>query len=96
MAKFKLKLKKTRKNTRPARYDLYQIPFEFVVAVMNRFKGLDLINNVPEELWTEIQTIVQEVVTKTIAQKNRCKKAVWLSEEALQATEHICSHGKAY
>ena len=50
IAKFKLKLKKTRKNTRPARYDLYQIPFEFVVAVMNRFKGLDLINNVPEEL----------------------------------------------
>jgi len=50
MAKFKLKLKKIRKNTRPARYDLYQIPFEFVVAVINRFKGLDLINNMPEEL----------------------------------------------
>ena len=58
MAKLKLKLKKTRKNTRPARYDLYQIPDEFVVAVMNRFKGLDLINNVPEELWTEVHNTV--------------------------------------
>ena len=67
-----------------ARYDLNQIPCEYAVEVMNWFKGLDLLNNVPEELWTEVQNIVHETVNKTIPKKKKSKKAKWLSEEALQ------------
>ena len=65
------------------RYDLNQIPYEYIVEVTNRFKGLDMIENVPEELWTEVHNIVQEVMTKTMPKKKKCKKAKWLSEEAL-------------
>ena len=86
-AKFRLKLKKTRKNNRPARYDLNQIPYEFAVEVMNRFKGLDLINNVPEELGTEVRNIVQKAANKTIPKKKKSKRVKWLSEEALQIVE---------
>ena len=82
IAKFRLKLKKVGKATRPFRYDLNQIPYVYRVEVTNRFKGLDLVDSVPEELWLEVHKIVQEVVTKTIPKKNKCKKAKWLSEEA--------------
>ena len=88
-AKFR-KLQKTRKNNRPGRYDLNQIPCEFAVEVTNRFKGLDLFNGVPEELWTVVRNIVQEVVNKTTphpSKKKKSKKAKWLSEEALQIAE---------
>ena len=84
MAKFRLKLKKVGKTTRPFRYDLNQIPYDYTVEVTNRFKGLDLIDRVPEELWTEVCDIVQEAVIKTIPKKKKCKKAKWLSEEVLQ------------
>jgi len=77
-------LKKVRKTTRPFRYDLNQIPYNYTVKVTNRFKGLDLIDRVPEELWMEVRDIVQEAVIKTIPKKKKCKKAKWLSEEALQ------------
>ena len=83
IAKFRLKLKKVWKTTRPFRYDLNQIPYDYTVEVTNRFKGLDLIDRVPEELWTEVHDIVQEAVIKTIPKKKKCKKAKWLSEEAL-------------
>ena len=86
-AKFRLKLKKVGKTTRPFRYDLNQIPYHYTVEVRNRFKGLDLTDRVPEELWTEILDIVQEAVIKTIPKKKKCKKAKWLSEEALQIAE---------
>ena len=69
------------------RYDLNQVPYDFTVEVTNRFKGLHLIDRMPEELWTEVCNIVQEVVTKTIPKKKKCKKAKWLSEEALQTAE---------
>ena len=75
------------KTTRPVRYNLNQIPYEYIVEVMNRFKGLDLVNRVPKELWTEVHNIVQEAANKTIPEKRKCKKAKWLSEEALQITE---------
>ena len=65
-------------------YDLNQIPYNYTVEVTNRFKGLDMIDRVPEELWTEIRDIVQEAGMKTICKKKKCKKAKWLSEEALQ------------
>jgi len=65
-------------------YDLNQIPYNYTVEVTNRFKGLDMIDRVPEELWTEIRDIVQEAGMKTISKKKKCKKAKWLSEEALQ------------
>ena len=68
-------LKKVGKTTRPIRYDLNQIPYDFTVEVRNRFKGLDLIDRVPEELWTEVHDIVQEAVIKTIPKKKKCKKA---------------------
>ena len=84
IAKFRLKLKKVGKTTRPLRYDLNQIPYDYTVEVRNRFKGLDLIDRVPEELWTEVRDIVQETVIKTIPKKKKCKKARWLSEEALR------------
>ena len=83
IAKFKLKLKKVGKTTRPSRYDLNQIPYDYTVEVKNRFKGLDLIDRVPEELWTEVHDIVQEAVIKTMPKKKKCKKAK-LSEVALQ------------
>ena len=84
IAKFILKLKKVGKTTRLFRYDLNQIPYDYTVEVRNRFKGLDLIDRVPHELWTEVHDIVQEAVIKTIPKKKKCKKAKWLSEEALQ------------
>ena len=87
IAKFRLKLKKVEKTTRPLRYDLNQIPYDYTVEVINRLKGLDLIDRVPEELWTGVCGIVQEVVIKTIPKKKKCKKAKWLSEEALQIAE---------
>ena len=80
-------MKKVGKTTRQFRYDLYQIPYDYTVEVRNRFKGLDLIDRVPEELWTEVRDIVQETVIKTIPKKNKCKKAKWFSEDALQIAE---------
>ena len=82
--KFRLKLKKVGKTTRPFRYDLNQISYDYRVEEMNRFKGLDLVDIVPEELWMKVQNIVQEAMTKTIPKKKKCKKAKWLSEEALK------------
>ena len=78
---------KVGKTIRPFQYDLNQIPCNYTVEVTNRFKGLDLIDRVPEELWTEVCNTVQEAVIKTIPKKKRCKKAKWLSEEALQIAE---------
>ena len=72
------------KTTRPFRYDLSQIPYDYTVEVRNRFKGLDLIDSMPDELWTEIHDIVQETGIKTIPKKKKYKKAKWLSEEVLQ------------
>ena len=86
IAKFRLKLKKVGKTTRPFRYDLNQIPYDYTVEVTNRFKGLDLIS-VPEELWLESHDNVQETVIKTIPPKKKCKKAKWLSEKASQIAE---------
>ena len=77
-------MKKVGKTTRPFRYDLNQIPYNYTVAVTNRFKGLDLIDRVPEELWMEVHDIVQKAVIEIIPKKKKCKKAKWLSEEALQ------------
>ena len=87
IAKFRLKLKKVGKTTRPFRYDLNQIPYDYTVEVTNRFKGLDLIDRVPKELWTEVHDIVQEAGIKTIPKKKNKKKAKWLSEETLQIAE---------
>ena len=81
---FRLKLKKVGKTTRPFRYELKQIPYDYTVEVRNRFKGLDLTERVPDELWTEFHDIVQETDIKTIHKKKKCVKAKWLSEEALQ------------
>ena len=75
-----------RKTTRPFSYDLNQIPYDYTVEVRDRFKGLDLIDRVPDELWTEVCDIVQETGIKTIPKEKKCKKAKWLSEEALQIT----------
>ena len=77
-------LKKVGKTTRPFRYDLNQIPYDYTVEVRNRFQGLDLIHRVPEKLWAELHDIVQETGIKTIPMEKKCKKAKWLSEEALQ------------
>ena len=77
-------MKKIGKTTRPFRYDLNQIPYDYTVEVRNRFKGLDLIDRVPEKQWTEVHDIVQETGIKTIPKKRKCKKAKWLSEKALQ------------
>ena len=87
IAKFRLILKKVGKTTRPFRYDLNQITYNYTVEVRNRLKGLDLIDRVPEELWTEVRDIVQETGIKTILMEKKCKKAQWLSEEALQIGE---------
>ena len=77
-------MKKVGKTTRPFRYDLNQIPYNYTVEVTNRFKGLDMIDRVPEELWTEVPNIVQEAGINTIPKEKKCKKAKWLCEEALQ------------
>ena len=81
---FRLKLKKVGEIPSPFRYDLNQIPYDYTVEMANRFKGLDLIDPVPEELQTKVRGIVQEAVIKTIPKKKKCKKAKWFSEEALQ------------
>ena len=81
---FRLKLKKVGKTTKPFRYDLNQIPNDYTVEVRNRFKGLDLIDRVPDELWMEVHDIVQETGIKTIPMEKKCKKAKWLSGEVLQ------------
>ena len=84
IAKFRLKLKKMGKTTRSFRYDLNKIPYDYTVEVRNRFKGLDLIDRVPDELWMVVQDFVQGARIKTIPRKKKCKTAKWLSEEALQ------------
>ena len=80
-------MKKVQKTTRSFRYDQNQIPRDYTVEVTNRFKGLDLIDRVPEELWTEVHNIVQGAVIRSIPRKKKCRKAKWLSEEALQMAE---------
>ena len=84
IAKFRLRLKKVGKTTKPFRYDLNHIPYNYTVEVTNRFKGLDLIGRVPEELRTEIRDIVKETGIKTIPMEKKCKKSKWPSGEALQ------------
>ena len=85
---FRIKLKKVEKTNKPFRYDLNQIPYtvytDYTVEMRNRFKRLDLIDKVPDELWTEVSDIIQETGIKTIPKKKKCKKAKWLSEEPLQ------------
>ena len=80
-------MKKVGKTTRPFRYDLNQFPYDYTVEVTNRYKGLHLIDRVPEELWKEVCDTVQEAGIKTITKKKKCKKSKWLSEEALQIAE---------
>ena len=82
ITKFILKLKKVGKTSRPFRYDLNQIPYDYTVEVRNRFKGLDLIDRVPNELWMEVHDIVQKTGIKNIPKKKKCKKAKWFSEKA--------------
>ena len=82
--KFRLKLKKVGKTASPFRYDLNQIPYDYTVEVRNRFKGLDLIDRVPDELWNEVRDIVQETGIKTIPMEKKCKNTKWLSGKALQ------------
>ena len=77
-------MKKVGKTTRPFKYELNQIPFDYTVEVRNRFKGLDLIDRVPDELWNDYHDIVQETGIKTTPMEKKCKKAKWLSGEALQ------------
>ena len=80
-------MKKVGKTTRPFRYDLNKIPYDYTGEVTSIFKRLDLIDRVPEELWTEVSNVVQAVVIKTTPKKKKCEKAKWLSEEALQIDE---------
>ena len=80
-------MKKVGKTTSPFRYDLKQIPNDYTVEMRNRFKGLDLIHRVPDELWTEVRDIVQATGIKIIPKKKKCKKAKWFSEKALQIAE---------
>ena len=89
IAKFRLKLKNVGKITRPFRYDLNHIPWNYIVEVTNRFKGLDLIDRVPEKLWAEVRNIPQEAVNKMIPKEKKLKKAKWLSEDVLQTVEKI-------
>ena len=84
IAKFRLELKKLGKTARPFRYDLNQIPYDYTGEVRNKFKGLDLIDRVPDELWNEVRDIVQETGNKTVPMEKKCKKAKWLSGEVLQ------------
>ena len=83
ITKFRFKLKKAEKTTRPFRYDLNQIPYDYTVEVRNRFKGLDLIDRVPDEVCNEVRDIVQETGIKTVLMEKECKKAKWLFGEAL-------------
>ena len=87
IAKFRLKSKRLGKMTRPFRYDLSQIPYDYTVAITHIFKELDLVDRVPEELWAEPHNTVQEAITKTIHKKQRCNKAKWLSKEALRRAQ---------
>ena len=80
-------MKKVGKTARTFRYDLNQIPYDYTMEVMNRFKGLDLVDRVAEQLWTEVHNSVQEKVTSVIPNKKKCKKAKWLSEEILHIAE---------
>ena len=80
-------MKKVGETTRPLRYDVNQIPYDYTVEATNRFKGLDVIGRVPEELWMEVHDIVQEAVIQTFPKQKKCKKTKWLSEEALQIAE---------
>ena len=80
-------MRQVRKTIRPFSYDLHQITYDYTVAVRNRFKGLDLIERVPEELWLDFHGILQEAVIKTIPKKMKGRKAKWLSKEALQTAE---------
>ena len=84
ITQFRLKLKKVGKTAGPFRYDLNQMPYDYTVEVKNRFKGLDLIDRVPDELWMEVHDIVRETGIKTIPMEKKCKKAKWLPGEALQ------------
>ena len=93
-SKIQIKLKKVGKTTRPFRYDLNQIPYDYTVEVTNRFKRLDLIDRVPEELWMKVCNTVQEVEIKTIPKEKKSKKAKWLSEKALQIAEKRKVKGK--
>ena len=77
-------MKNIGKTTRPFRYDLNQILYDYTVEMTNRFQGLELIDRVPEELWMEVCNTIQEAVIKTIPKKKKCQRAKWLSEEALQ------------
>ena len=86
-SKFRLKLRKVGKTTRPFRYNLNQIPYDYTAEVRNRFKGLGLIDRVPDELWIEVRDTAQEAGIETIPMKKKCKMAKWLSEEALQIAE---------
>ena len=81
-----MKLKKVGKATKPFRFDLNKIPYDYTVEVRNRFKGLDLMDRMPDQLWTEVRDIVQETGIKTIPLEKKCKKAKSLSEKALQIT----------
>ena len=87
IAKFRLKLKRVGKTTRLFRYDLNQISYDWTVEVTDRFKGLDLVDRVPEKLWMEVHNTVQEAVTKSTPKKKKCKEAKSLSEEALRIAE---------
>ena len=80
-------MKKVGETSRPFRYGLNQIPYDYTVEVRNRFKGLDLIDRVPDELWMEAHEVVQETGIKTIPKKKKCKNAKWLSDKALQIVE---------
>ena len=80
-------MNKVGKTTRPFRYDLHQIPYDYTVEVTNRFRGLHLIDRVPEELWTEVRDIVQEAEIKTIPKRKKFKKVKWLSEEVIHIAE---------
>ena len=80
-------MKKVGKTIRPFQYDLSQIPYNYTVEVTNRFKGLDLIDRVPQEVWTQVHDVVQKEVIKAIPKRKKCKKVKWLSEEALKIAE---------
>ena len=94
IAKLRLKLKKVGKTTRPCRYDLNQIPYDYTAEVRNRFKGLGLMDRLPDEPWTEVHDIVQDAVSKITPKKKKSKEAEWLSEEALQIAEKREAKGK--
>ena len=96
IAKFRLKLKKEGKITRPARYDLNQIPYDYTVAVTNKYNGLDLVNRMPEELWTEVHNTVQEVVMKTIPKKKKWKKARWWLSGEREKGKDIIRHPEVW